>query len=69
MTDTEAEEIARWRSLLEHQGHIALVNYDTAQANQESLKKLLKIAAEQSRQIDVLLSTVRGLLEVLESRC
>lgn len=65
---SQAEEVAHWRQILQQQAHIALINYDAAQSNHTSLQKLFEIVVEQSSQIEALVGAVAELLEALENR-
>lgn len=61
-TTIELEDI---KNIVKEQSRIALVNYDAAQRNHDSLNQLAEIVATQSRQVAVLISLVGDLLEEL----
>lgn len=68
MSETQTIDKNHLEAILTEQARIALVNYDAAQRNHESILKLMTIITEQSHRIDELLATVGDLLEALESQ-
>ena len=61
-TTIELEDI---KNIVTEQSRIALINYDAAQKNHDSLNQLAEIVATQSRQVAVLISLIGDLLEEL----
>jgi DNA-directed RNA polymerase subunit L len=67
MPETQTIDGEHLKAILVEQARIALVNYDAAHSNHESIQKLTLIVAEQSRQVTVLIATIGDLLEALEN--
>lgn len=63
--DSSTIDVDHLQAILKEQARIALVNYDAAQRNHESILKLMAIITEQSKAIDGLIATVGDLLETM----